>query len=91
MIKKNICLLLMAVCTNVIYATDFITFKRNSTSDVELTRTSDTITYDPNDWKGVRIAVENLRKDFKAVTGSTNAPIIVGTVGKRKKENYFLF
>ena len=84
MIKKNICLLLMAVCTNVIYATDFITFKRNSTSDVELTRTSDTITYDPNDWKGVRIAVENLRKDFKAVTGSTNAPIIVGTVGKSK-------
>ena len=84
MIKKNICLLLMAVCTNVIYATDFITFKRNSTSDVKLTRTSDTITYDPNDWKGVRIAVENLRKDFKAVTGSTNAPIIVGTVGKSK-------
>lgn len=84
MIKKNICLLLMAVCTNVIYATDFITFKRNSTSDVELTRTSDTITYDPNDWKGVRIAVENLRKDFKSVTGSTNAPIIVGTVGKSK-------
>ncbi|MBE6284041.1 MAG: hypothetical protein E7098_06840 [Mediterranea massiliensis] len=74
----------MAVCTNVIYATDFITFKRNSTSDVELTRTSDTITYDPNDWKGVRIAVENLRKDFKSVTGSTNAPIIVGTVGKSK-------
>jgi hypothetical protein len=65
-------------------ATDFITFKQSSTSDVELTGTSDTITYDPLDWKGVRIAVENLRNDFKAVTGSANAPIVVGTIGKSK-------
>ena len=74
----------MAICTNMACATDFITFKQSSTSDVELTGTSDTITYDPLDWKGVRIAVENLRKDFKAVTGSANAPIVVGTIGKSK-------
>ena len=74
----------MAICTNMACATDFITFKQSSTSDVELTGTSDTITYDPLDWKGVRIAVENLRNDFKAVTGSTNAPIVVGTIGKSK-------
>ena len=74
----------MAVCTNIVYATDFVTFKRNSQSDIELTGTSDTITYDPLDWKGVRMAVENLRHDLKAVTGSANAPIVVGTIGKSK-------
>ena len=84
MSTKIISILLMAICTNMACATDFITFKQSSTSDVELTGTSDTITYDPLDWKGVRIAVENLRKDFKAVTGSANAPIVVGTIGKSK-------
>lgn len=77
-------ILLIAVCTNIAYATDFVTFKRHSLSDIELTRTSDTITYDPLDWKGVRMAVENLRHDLKAVTGSANAPIVVGTIGKSK-------
>ena len=76
--------LLISVCTNIAYATDFVTFKRNSLSDLELTGTSDTITYDPLDWKGVRMAVANLRNDFKAVTGSENAPIVVGTIGKSK-------
>ena len=84
MIRKIISLLLMAVCMNVASATDFITFKRNSAGDLELTGTSDTVTYDPNDWKGVRMAVENLRQDLKAVTGSANAPVVVGTVGKSK-------
>ena len=76
--------LLIAVCTNIAYATDFVTFKRISLSDIELTGSSDTITYDPLDWKGVRMAVANLRNDFKAVTGSENAPIVVGTIGKSK-------
>ena len=80
-------ILLIAACTNAAYATDFITFKRSSQSDIELTRTSDTITYDPLDWKGVRMAVENLRHGLKAVTGSANAPIVVGT----KWEQYLIF
>ncbi len=84
MTKKLIILLLIAACTNAAYATDFVTFKRHSLSDIELTRTSDTITYDPLDWKGVKMAVENLRHDLKAVTGSANAPIVVGTIGKSK-------
>lgn len=77
-------ILLIAACTNAAYATDFVTFKRHSLSDIELTRTSDTITYDPLDWKGVKMAVENLRHDLKAITGSANAPIVVGTIGKSK-------
>ena len=84
MTKKLIILLLMAVCANIAYATDFVTFKRHSLSDIELTKTSDTITYDPLDWKGVRMAVENLRHDLKAVTGSANAPVVVATIGKSK-------
>ena len=84
MTRIIISLLLVAACANIAYATDFITFKRSSQSDIELTRTSDTITYDPLDWKGVRMAVENLRHDLKAVTGSANAPVVVGTIGKSK-------
>ncbi len=74
-------ILLIAACTNAAYATDFVTFKRHSLSDIELTRTSDTITYDPLDWKGVKMAVENLRHDLKA---SANAPVVVATIGKSK-------
>ena len=84
MSTKIISILLMAICTNMACATDFITFKQSSTSDVELTGTSDTITYDPLDWKGVKMAVENLRHDLKAVTGSANAPVVVATIGKSK-------
>ena len=84
MTKKMISLLLVIACANIAYATEFINFKRSSMYDVELTGTSDTITYDPLDWKGVRMAVENLRHDLKAVTGSVNAPVVVGTVGKSK-------
>ena len=80
----------MAICTNMACATDFITFKQSSTSDVELTGTSDTITYDPLDWKGVRIAVENLRNDLKAVTGSANkAYARIFELMLRLKANYF--
>ena len=84
MTKKMISLLLVIACANIAYATEFINFKRSSMYDVELTGTSDTITYDPLDWKGVRMAVENLRHDLKAVTGSANAPVVVGTIGKSK-------
>ena len=84
MTKKMISLLLVIACANIAYATEFINFKRSSIYDVELTGTSDTITYDPLDWKGVRMAVENLRHDLKAVTGSANAPVVVGTIGKSK-------
>ncbi len=79
-----ISLLLVIAYANIAYATEFINFKRSSIYDVELTETSDTITYDPLDWKGVRMAVENLRHDLKAVTGSANAPVVVGTIGKSK-------
>ena len=50
MTKKMISLLLVIACANIAYATEFIIFKRSSIYDVELTGTSDTITYDSLDW-----------------------------------------
>ena len=37
---------------------------------------------DPNDWKGVRLAINNLKKDLEKVTGRYDYPIIIGTLGK---------
>ncbi|MBQ0056446.1 MAG: hypothetical protein KBT20_02210, partial [Bacteroidales bacterium] len=59
--RKIVSILAIALYTTMAQATDFITFKRNATTDIELTGKADTITYDPNDWKGVHIAVRNLR------------------------------
>ena len=55
MIKKTLCIMALAICTTMAQAADFITFKRNAATDIELTGTNDTITYDPQDWKGVHI------------------------------------
>lgn len=49
---------------------------------IQLTGSADTIVYDRNEWKGVVMAVNNLRQDLKAVTGSDKAPVTVATVGK---------
>ncbi len=65
-------------------AEQFVSFGQNDSSQLCLTASTDTIAYDNSDWKGVHIAVSNLRKDLLAVTGSTNAPIIAGTLGKSK-------
>lgn len=63
-------------------AEQFINFNKVADTDLCITNTSDTIKYSPADWEGVKIAVRNLRNDFKAVTGSPCAPVIVATVGK---------
>lgn len=65
-------------------AEKFIHFSRTNQRDIELTNSNDTVKYDPSDWEGVIIAVNNLRNDLKAVTGSDKASIVVGTVGKSK-------
>ena len=68
---------------NVLRAADsFISFTTTLNRSVCLSPSADTIVCDPSDWEGVKMAVANLRNDFKAVTGSSNAPIVVATVGK---------
>ena len=71
--------------TLVLSAADvFVSFTENERTALKLTGTTDTIVYDKNDWNGVKIAIGNLKKDLRAVTGSDRAPIIVGTVGRRR-------
>ena len=47
-----------------------------------LTGQKGAIVYDQNDWKGVHIAIANLKKDLEKVTGRQDYPIVIGTLGK---------
>lgn len=81
--KTPVLLALLLSLSNMLYAADnFITFSSPAPTDIRLTGTDDTIRYAPDEWKGVKIAVSNLRSDLRSVTGSDCAPIIVATVGK---------
>ncbi|MDO4497184.1 MAG: glycosyl hydrolase 115 family protein [Bacteroidales bacterium] len=82
-IYRNLLLALAVSVSTQTWATEqFVTFGRSAKTAIELTHSSDTIAFDPSDWEGVRMAVENLRQDLQAVTGSSRAPIVVATVGK---------
>lgn len=63
-------------------AEQFVKFSSSAQNVLRLTGTNDTIRYGQNDWVGVKMAVDNLRNDLRAVTGSDKAPVIVATVGK---------
>ena len=79
--RKMTTALLMLLTTPLWAADNFVSFKKG-TGMIPLTGTSDTIVYDKAEWKGVIMAINNLRQDLKAVTGSECAPITVATVGK---------
>ena len=79
--RKLITAILMLLTTTLWAADSFVSFKK-STGMIPLTGSSDTIVYDKAEWKGVIMAINNLRQDLKAVTGSECAPITVATVGK---------
>ena len=73
--KKFLLSLAMLASLNTFAADQFVSFSKGE-KGVCLTQTSDTIVYDAKDWDGVKMAVSNLRQDLKAVTGSSNAPVI---------------
>ena len=79
--RKLITAILMLLTTTLWAADNFVSFKKG-TGMIPLTGTSDTIVYDKAEWKGVIMAINNLRQYLKAVTGSECAPITVATVGK---------
>ena len=62
-------------------AEQFVTFQPTSDA-ICLTDMHGDIISDPNDWKGVHIALDNLKKDLEKVTGRHDFPITVGTLGK---------
>ena len=72
---------LMLLSTTAQATENFVSFAKG-TGMIQLSGTSDTIVYDKSEWKGVVIAINNLREDLRAVTGSACAPITVATVGK---------
>jgi len=76
--------LIVSICSLTARAAErFVSF--NTVNDGFLLCPSNgTITYDDNDWEGVKIAIRNLQNDLKAVTGSDKANIVIGTVGKSK-------
>lgn len=83
--KKYILLvgMLLGVISAVDAAEQFVKFDKASAENaLLLTGTKDTIRYSPSDWKGVKMAVANLRHDLRSVTGSEYAPVVVATVEK---------
>lgn len=83
--KKYILLagMLLGVISAVDAAPQFVKFDKASADNaLLLTGMKDTIRYSPSDWKGVKMAVANLRHDLRSVTGSEYAPVVVATVGK---------
>ncbi len=62
-------------------AEPFVTFQSQDDA-LCLTDQRGDIIADPNDWKGVHLAIANLKKDFEKVTGRHDYPIVIGTLGK---------
>ena len=87
--KKTLSLIVAVLCgmAQAAQAADaFVSFSWTADA-VCLTDQQGEIVCDPNDWKGVQIAVGNLKADLQKVTGRSNYPIVVGTLGKSKAIN----
>ena len=67
--------------TTALAAEQFVVFN-STTNSVCLTDMKGEIVCDKKDWKGVHIAVDNLKEDLRKVTGRDDFPIIVGTLGR---------
>ncbi len=80
--RRVLLVLALSASLPMVAAEQFITFTSQESTSLQLTQTSDTIVYAADEWDGVKIAVQNLRNDLQAVTGRTNAPIVVATVGR---------
>ena len=75
---------------NLMMAADRFVFFGEQANSVCFSKLHGDIVTDKNDFKGVHIAVENLKKDLNKVLGRADLPIVVGTVGKSKAIEPFL-
>lgn len=84
--KKIVTILafVFAVAQSAMSAERFVSFNAGNDA-VCLTDKKGAIAVDANDWKGVHIAVENLKKDLQKVTGSADYQIVIGTLGKSEQ------
>ena len=82
--KMRFFLLLFVCALSVSAADDFISFSKPSGQAMRLTGSDVSVLCDEADYPGVLIAVQNLKADLMAVTGSERAAIVVGTFGKSR-------
>lgn len=74
--------IVLLLATNNLSAAERFVFFEQQPGLVCLSDLTGEIQFDRNDYKGVQIAVDNLKKDLNKVMGRANLPIIVGTYGK---------
>ena len=67
----------------------FVSFEKSADA-VCLTDMKGEIQVDSKDWKGVQIAVENLKQDLKAVCGRADVPIVIGSLDKSELVKKYL-
>ena len=80
--KKLLAIFLLSLGTAPAWAAEqFVVFGQQPEA-VCLTDQRGDIVCDPADWRGVLLAVENLKTDLRKVTGRADLPITVGTLGK---------
>jgi len=77
----TICLWLLTITMSA--ADQFVTFTKTDAS-ICLSSQHGDIKYDTNDYKGVLIAIDNLKSDLQKVIGRNDVPITIGTLGKSK-------
>ena len=82
--RKILYLLLLCFALPIGAAEQFAFF---TGGDVRMTEWKGEIKCDENDWKGVRIAIDNLKEDLRKVTGRCDYPITIGTLGHSKLIN----
>lgn len=76
-------LIIILGTTHATAAEQFITFRAENNAEC-LSDKKGEIIFDSNDWKGVIIAINNLKEDLKKVSGRCDYPICIGTLGKSK-------
>ena len=76
-----ICLWLLALSMSA--ADTFVSFSKTDAA-MCLSSQKGSIQYDNNDYKGVLIAIDNLKADLQKVIGRSDVPITIGTFGKSK-------
>ena len=80
--KKTAYILLLLFGTlRMTAAEPFVTFQPQSDA-LCLTDQRGAIIADPHDWKGVHLAIANLKKDLEKVTGRQDYPLVIGTLGQ---------
>ena len=83
--KKMVCITTMLMCgaAEMAAADTFVVFQKEAKA-VCLTSRKGEVRCDPDDWKGVAMAAENLKGDLAKVTGRCDMPITVGTYGRSR-------